>query len=124
MVVVAMDEGEAHGYGHGWLGKMKLGFGDVLTMSWGSSIYSSSDRNALWWEIDVGLAPWLEEEDGAWGSISSNSGDVEGVGELQQLVAGMHQQQGTSLSFIFSFSSSPFFLSFSPFFPSLVSWFT
>ena len=90
MVLVAMDEGEAHGYGHGWLGKMKLGFGDVLTMSWGSSIYSSSDRNALWWEIDVGLAPWLEEEDGAWGSISSNSRDVEGVGELQQLVAGMH----------------------------------
>ena len=78
----------------------------------------------MWWEIDVGLAPWLEEEDGAWGSISSNSGDVEGVGELQQLVAGMHQQQGTSLSFIFSFSSSPFFLSFSPFFPSLVSWLT
>ena len=49
---------------------MKLGFGDVLTMSWGSSIYSSSDRNALWWEIDVGLAPWLEEEDDeAWGCL-------------------------------------------------------
>ena len=92
MVLVAMDEGEAHGYGHGWLGKMKLGFGDVLTMSWGSSIYSSSDRNALWWEIDVGLAPWLEEEDGAWGSISSNSGDIEGMEELQQLITGMHQQ--------------------------------
>ena len=49
---------------------MKLGFGDVLTMSWESSIYSSSDRNALWWEIDVGLAPWLEEEDDeAWGHL-------------------------------------------------------
>ena len=91
MVVVAMDEGEAHRYGHGWLGKMKLGFGDVLTMSWGSSIYSNSDWNALWWDID-GLAPWLEEEDGAWGSISSNSGDIEGMGELQQLIVGMHQQ--------------------------------
>ena len=70
MVVVAMDEGEAHGYGHGWLGKMKLGFGDVLTKSWGSSIYSSSDRNTFWWEINVGLAPWLEEEDDeAWGHL-------------------------------------------------------
>ena len=65
------------------MGKMERGFGDVLTMSWGSSIYSSSNRNTLWWEIDVGLTPWFEEEDGAWGSISSNSGDVQGMGELQ-----------------------------------------
>ena len=49
---------------------MKFSFGDVLTMSWGSSIYSSSDQNALWWEIDVGLAPWLKEEDDkAWGRL-------------------------------------------------------
>ena len=70
MVVVAMDESEAHGYGHGWLGEMVGDIGDVLTMPWGSSIYSSSDRNALWREIDIGLAPWLEEEDDeAWGCL-------------------------------------------------------
>ena len=98
---------------------MKLGFGDVLTMSWGSSIYSSSDRNALWWEIDVELAPWLEEEDGAWGSISSNSGDVDGMGEQQQLVADMHQQQGASPSSpsLLLPSSSPSLLSFLLLFP-------
>ena len=70
MVVVAMDGGEAHGYGHGWLGEMVGDFGDVLTIAWGSSIYSSSDRDTLWWEIDVRLAPWLEEEDDeAWGHL-------------------------------------------------------
>ena len=70
MVVVAMDEGEAHGYGHGWLGEMVGDFRDVLIMPWGSSIYSSSDQNALWWAIDVGLAPWLEDEDDeAWGHL-------------------------------------------------------
>ena len=56
--------------GHVWLGKMVGDFGYVLTMPWGSSIYSSSDRNALWREIDIGLAPWLEEEDDeAWGHL-------------------------------------------------------
>ena len=57
MVVVDLDEGEAHGYGHGWLGEMVGDFGDVLTIPWGSSIYSSLDQNTLWWEIHVGLAP-------------------------------------------------------------------
>ena len=70
MVVVAMDEGEAHGYGHGWLGEMIGDFGDVLTMSRRVSNCSSSDRNALWLEINVGLTPWLvEEENEAWGRL-------------------------------------------------------
>jgi hypothetical protein len=46
MVVVAMDEGEAHGYGHGWLGKMILGFGDVVTMPWGCFKSSSLARSS------------------------------------------------------------------------------
>ena len=57
---------------------------------WGCAHHVLGKLHLLWWVIDIGLAPWLEEEDGAWGSISSNSRDVEGVGELQQLVAGMH----------------------------------
>ena len=56
--------------GHVWLGEMVGDFGYLLTMPWGSSIYSSSDQNALWWEIGVGLAPRLEEEgDEAWGRL-------------------------------------------------------
>ena len=42
IVVVPMDDGESHVYGHGWLGEMVRDFRDVLTMSRGSSSYSSS----------------------------------------------------------------------------------
>ena len=70
MVVVAMDEGKAHGDGHGWFEEMVRDFEDVLTMSRRVSNCNSLDRNALWWEINVGLAPWLEEEDDeAWGHL-------------------------------------------------------
>ena len=47
MVVVAMDEGEAHGHGHERLGEMILGFRDVLTMPWGCSMCSSSAWDGL-----------------------------------------------------------------------------
>ena len=71
---------------------MKLGFGDVLTMSWGSSIYSSSDRNTLWWDIDVGLASWLDEEDDeAWGrllQLRRGGGVVEIAGDILQQEVG------------------------------------
>ena len=57
MVVVAMDEGEVHGYGHGWLGEMVGDFGDVLTMSRRVSNYSSSCLESLRSEIILGHPP-------------------------------------------------------------------
>jgi hypothetical protein len=65
MVLVAMAEGEAQGYGHWWLGKMMLGFGDVLTMPWGCSKSSSSARNAAQKEIELRASSMLEVEEGA-----------------------------------------------------------
>ena len=72
------------------LGRMKMDFGDVLTMSWGSSTYSSSAKNAARKEIEFWVSSMVEVEEGAWGSVSSNSGDVEGV-EVMQQVAGVLQ---------------------------------
>jgi hypothetical protein len=56
MVVVAMDGGEARGYGHGWLGEMVGDLGDVLTMSWVTSMCSSSLRGSLVEEIGLGAS--------------------------------------------------------------------
>jgi len=47
MVVMAVDRARTQWEWPRGLEKMTLGFGDVLNMSWGSSIYSSSDQNAL-----------------------------------------------------------------------------
>ena len=57
MVVVAMDEIEAHGYGHGWLGEMVGDFGDVLTMSRRVSNCSNSCQESLRLKIGLGHPP-------------------------------------------------------------------
>jgi hypothetical protein len=52
-----MDEGEAHRYGHGWLGEMVGDFRDVLTMSRRVSNCSSSHQESLRLEIILGHPP-------------------------------------------------------------------
>jgi hypothetical protein len=73
-----------------------------LTMSWGSSNCSSSPWNGLGKEIELRAPPWLEVEEDLEVAISSVSGEVEGMVEMQQLIAGVLQQQGHPPS-----SSSP-----------------
>ena len=94
-------------------------FGYVLTMPWGSSIYSSSDQNALWWEIGVGLAPWLEEEDDEASGHLLDFGEVVAWGSLPAMTSIMAAAGGVLLLSSSSFLFSSFLFSS----PSLVLWF-
>ena len=75
-------------------------------------------------EGDQAWAPWeLEVEEGAWGvAFSSNSSELDGVDEVQQL-AGIILLHGwaSSSSFLFSFFFFLSFLLLSPFFLSFLS---
>jgi hypothetical protein len=52
------------------MGKMEMGFWDVLTTVLGCSSRSSSARNTARKEIEMGTPPWLKlEEDEAWGCL-------------------------------------------------------
>jgi hypothetical protein len=107
LVVMAMDERGSFWEWPWEVGKMVGDFGDVHTKSWVTSNSSSLTRNAAQKEIELRASSMLEVEEDAWGSISSNSGDVEGV-EVVQQVAGDLQQQGVGA--ILLLSSSPLLL--------------